>query len=53
MIPEPYPELDDIIEMMGEAGRHLADMEGSEGAVGNIRIYLSVKYDLLSSIRYT
>jgi len=40
MISEPYPALDDILEMMGEAGRHLADMEASEGAAGNLSVCL-------------
>jgi rhamnulose-1-phosphate aldolase len=38
MIQAPYPELDDLLKMMGEAGRHLADMEASEGAAGNISV---------------
>lgn len=46
MIPEPYPELDDILEMMGEAGRHLADMEASEGAAGNISVCLTWEIEL-------
>jgi len=40
MQPEPYPELDDLLTMMGEAGRHLADIESSEGAAGNISVCL-------------
>ena len=35
---EPYPELDDLLEMMGEAGYHLAEIEASEGAAGNISV---------------
>ena len=38
MIQEPYPELDDLLTMMGEAGKHLADIEASEGAAGNISV---------------
>lgn len=38
MLQEPYPELDDLLEMMGEAGRHLAEIEASEGAAGNISV---------------
>jgi len=38
MLSEPYPELDDMLTMMGEAGRHLADIEASEGAAGNISV---------------
>ena len=40
MLQAPYPELDDLLEMMGEAGRHLADIEASEGAAGNISVCL-------------
>jgi rhamnulose-1-phosphate aldolase len=40
MVETPYPELDDLLKMMGEAGRHLADIEASEGAAGNISICL-------------
>ncbi len=40
MIEAPYPELDDLLTMMGAAGRHLADIEASEGAAGNISICL-------------
>ena len=36
----PYPELDDLLEMMGEAGRRLSDIEATEGAAGNISICL-------------
>ena len=38
MLEPPYPELDDLLKMMGEAGRHLAEIEASEGAAGNISI---------------
>src|SRR5512144_3032081 len=40
MLQEPYPELDDLLTMMGEAGRHLAEIEASEGAAGNISVCL-------------
>lgn len=38
MLEAPYPELDDLLKMMGEAGRHLAEIEASEGAAGNISV---------------
>ncbi len=40
MLQAPFPELDDLLNMMGEAGRHIADIEASEGAAGNISICL-------------
>ncbi len=40
MLQPPYPELDDLLTMMGEAGRRLAEIEASEGAAGNLSICL-------------
>jgi rhamnulose-1-phosphate aldolase len=40
MIDTPYPELNDLLTMIGEAGRHLAEIEASEGAAGNISVCL-------------
>lgn len=40
MIESPYPELDDLLTMMGEAGRHLSEIEACEGAAGNISVCL-------------
>src|SRR4030042_6622712 len=36
MLTPPFPELDDLLHMMGQSGRHLAEIEASEGAAGNI-----------------
>ena len=38
MLIPPYPELDDLLEMMGEAGRRLSEIEASEGAAGNVSV---------------
>ena len=38
MLTPPYPELDDLLHAMGEAGRQLATIEASEGAAGNISV---------------
>jgi len=40
LLQAPFPELDDLLIMMGEAGRHIANIEASEGAAGNISICL-------------
>ena len=40
MLQEPFPELNDLLTMIGEAGGHLADIEASEGAAGNISVCL-------------
>src|SRR5688572_7470958 len=45
MLREPYPELNDLLEMLGEAGRHLAEIEASEGAAGNMSICLRWKLE--------
>lgn len=38
MVKTPYPELDDLLDMIGQAGFHLAEIEASEGAAGNISV---------------
>lgn len=38
MVNPPYPELDDLLDMIGQAGFHLAEIEASEGAAGNISV---------------
>ena len=48
MLEAPYPELDDLLKMMGEAGRHLAEIEASEGAAGNISVCLRWPMELRS-----
>ncbi len=45
MIEIPYPELNDLLIMMGEAGRHLAEIEASEGAAGNISVCMRWKIE--------
>jgi rhamnulose-1-phosphate aldolase len=40
MIEPPYPEIDDLLYLMGEAGRRLSDIDASEGAAGNISLCL-------------
>jgi len=40
MLPEPYPTLDDLLLMMGEAGKRLSELEACEGAAGNISVCL-------------
>jgi rhamnulose-1-phosphate aldolase len=39
-IQEPYPDLTEIMELMGEAGERLSEIEASEGAAGNISVYM-------------
>lgn len=40
MIEPPFPELDDLLLLMGEAGKRLSDIDASEGAAGNISLCL-------------
>ena len=40
MLTPPFPGIDDLLHMMGQAGRHLAEIEACEGAAGNISVCL-------------
>jgi rhamnulose-1-phosphate aldolase len=44
-IDEPYPDLDEILEVFGAAGTRLSDIDASEGAAGNISIYVGWDLD--------
>jgi rhamnulose-1-phosphate aldolase len=46
MLHAPYPELDDLLTMMGEAGKRLSEIEASEGAAGNISVCARWPLDL-------
>ena len=35
-----HPELDDLLKMMGDAGKRLSEIEATEGAAGNISVCL-------------
>jgi rhamnulose-1-phosphate aldolase len=41
----PYPDLDEFLEAIGEAGARLCEIDASEGAAGNISIYLGWDVD--------
>jgi rhamnulose-1-phosphate aldolase len=45
-LPEPYPELEELLASIGEAGQRLAAIEASEGAAGNISIYIGWTVDV-------
>ena len=38
MVEAPFPELDDLLTLMGEAGKRISDISASEGAAGNLSI---------------
>src|SRR5512142_625718 len=46
MIEAPYPELDELLSLIGEAGRRLSEIEASEGAAGNISVYVGWPIDV-------
>ncbi len=39
-IEAPYPELDELLTMIGEAGQRMSDIDATEGAAGNISVYM-------------
>jgi rhamnulose-1-phosphate aldolase len=39
-LSEPFPELDEILASIGAGGSHVAAIEASEGAAGNISVYI-------------
>jgi len=38
MLEAPYPEINDLLEMMGVAGKRLSEIGACEGAAGNISV---------------
>ena len=48
MVTEPYPELDEMLKMMGDVGKHLADIGACEGAAGNISVCMRWPVELLA-----
>ena len=46
MLDAPYPELDELLTLIGEAGRRLSEIEASEGAAGNISVYIGWPSDV-------
>jgi rhamnulose-1-phosphate aldolase len=40
MIDAPYPELDELLTAIGEAGYRLTEIEASEASAGNISVYI-------------
>lgn len=45
-IPEPFPELDEFLMSIGEAGQRMAAIDASEGAAGNVSIYIGWTLDV-------
>lgn len=40
-IQAPYPDLSEFLTAIGEAGQRLSEIEASEGAAGNISVYIA------------
>ena len=41
----PFPELEELLLVVGEAGRRLSEIEATEGAAGNISVYIGWPVD--------
>ncbi|NTU81742.1 MAG: rhamnulose-1-phosphate aldolase, partial [Chloroflexales bacterium] len=39
-LDQPYPDLDELLTNIGEAGLRAAGINASEGAAGNISLYI-------------
>jgi rhamnulose-1-phosphate aldolase len=39
-LDQPFPDLDELLTTIGEAGQRISGIEASEGAAGNISLYL-------------
>ncbi len=44
-IEAPYPELGELLGLIGEAGHRMSEIEASEGAAGNISVYIGWQVD--------
>lgn len=40
-VDQPYPELDELMEIVGEAGVRISEINASEGAAGNLSIFFA------------
>ena len=49
----PFPTLSEIMRLIGEAGTRLVEIEASEGAAGNISVYLGWEVDLSEAFPLT
>ena len=38
MLEPPYPDLDELLTLMGKAGKRLSDIDATEGAAGNMSV---------------
>jgi rhamnulose-1-phosphate aldolase len=45
-ISEPYPTLEELMHLIGEAGTRLVEIEAAEGAAGNISVFVGWDVDV-------
>lgn len=45
MLEAPFPELSELLALIGEAGRRMSEIEATEGAAGNISLYIGWPLD--------
>jgi rhamnulose-1-phosphate aldolase len=45
-LPEPNPSLAELMDLVGEAGNRLVEIEAAEGAAGNISVYVGWEVDV-------
>ncbi|MCW3098343.1 MAG: L-rhamnulose 1-phosphate aldolase [Chthonomonadaceae bacterium] len=45
-ISEPYPSLEELMHLIGEAGTRLVEIEAAEGAAGNISVFVGWDVDV-------
>ena len=45
-ISEPYPTLEELMRLIGEAGTRLVEIEAAEGSAGNISVFLDWEVDV-------
>ncbi len=45
MLEAPYPELNELLVLIGEAGNRMSEIEATEGAAGNISLYIGWSLD--------
>jgi len=41
----PFPEFDELLEMIGEAGARISEINASEGAAGNLSVFMGWQVD--------
>jgi rhamnulose-1-phosphate aldolase len=44
-LTQPYPELDELLESVGDAGNRLSEIDACEGAAGNLSVFFTWSLD--------